>query len=203
MAMAPKTRSASLRYLRRSTSVMRTHSVCRSWKLSHQCVNCGLTSDSAASQDCGHREKINGGPVVRGVAPHAAHDIAFAISQKNCQVPILTWNCVAGVVFGERGSDSLPIRSVFNIDDRARVFHSLNTRSMAKPDTACPTSPLGGPPTFQAGRPIQRAPAPFRPAGLPYFAIALSVTACVHASGPGSFLITGSLPPASSTFTVR
>ena len=36
-----------------------------------------------------------------------------------------------------------------------------------------------------------------------YFAIALSVTACVHAAAPGSFLMTGSLPPASSTFTVR
>ncbi len=36
-----------------------------------------------------------------------------------------------------------------------------------------------------------------------YFAIALSVTAWVQASVPGSFLITGSLPPASSTFTVR
>lgn len=36
-----------------------------------------------------------------------------------------------------------------------------------------------------------------------YLAIALSQTACVQAAAPGSFLITGSLPPASRTFTVR
>jgi len=75
-------------------------------------------------------------------------------------------------------------------------------RRTAKPDIECPISPLIGLPAFQTGRPIRRAPAP-RAGRRPYFAIALSVTACVQAAGPGSFLITGSLPPASSTFTVR
>ena len=45
-------------------------------------------------------------------------------------------------------------------------------------------------------------PATRRRAGI-YFPIALSNTTLLQASGPGSFLITGALPPESRTLTVR
>jgi hypothetical protein len=95
---------------------------------------------------------------------------------------------------------------------RPKSTHPVSSARRSSLSGTC----LGAPPRRRLRRPKKSRTdnrASGRPAGLPpagharcasgYFAIALFHTSWVQASAPGSFLITGALPPESSTFTVR